>query len=98
MKTWGSGGIAPLFLTSAVDGDEWSATRLCRFTPRGPLDRRLGEPQSRSGRCGEEKNLALPEIEPRSSIPYPISIPTELSGLHRFRPFFSELCAINIKQ
>jgi hypothetical protein len=27
--------------------------------PRYPLDRRLGGPQSRSGRCGEEKNLAL---------------------------------------
>jgi hypothetical protein len=26
-------------------------------SPRYPLDRRLGEPQSRSGRCGEEKNL-----------------------------------------
>jgi hypothetical protein len=26
--------------------------------PWYPLDRRLGESQSRSGRCGEEKNLA----------------------------------------
>jgi hypothetical protein len=26
--------------------------------PRYPLDRRLGGPQSRYGRCGEEKNLA----------------------------------------
>jgi len=35
---------------------------------RYPLDRRLGEPQSRSGRGGEEKNilsLNLLEIEPR---------------------------------
>jgi hypothetical protein len=30
-----------------------------------PLDRKLDGPQSRSGRCGEEKNLfPLPEIEP----------------------------------
>jgi hypothetical protein len=29
------------------------------------LDRRLGKPQSLSGRCGEDKNLALPGIEPR---------------------------------
>jgi hypothetical protein len=62
MKTWGSGGIAPPFLTSALDGDEWSASRPGRFTlrgncPRYPLDRRLGGPQSRSGHYGEEKNL-----------------------------------------
>jgi hypothetical protein len=29
---WGSGGIDPLFLTSAVGG-EWSASRPGRFTP-----------------------------------------------------------------
>jgi hypothetical protein len=28
---WGSGGIAPPFLTSVLDGDEWSALRHCRF-------------------------------------------------------------------
>jgi hypothetical protein len=58
-----SGGIAPIFLTSALDAGEWSATRRCSFTPQGrspqyPLDRRLGGPRSRSGRRGEEKNLA----------------------------------------
>jgi hypothetical protein len=32
-----------------------------------PLDKRLGGPQSRSGRCGEKKNvLSLPENEPQS--------------------------------
>jgi hypothetical protein len=31
---WGSGGIAPSFLTSALDGGEWSASCPCRFTPR----------------------------------------------------------------
>jgi hypothetical protein len=31
--TWGSGGIAPPFLTSALDGGGWSASRPCRFTP-----------------------------------------------------------------
>jgi hypothetical protein len=38
---------------------------LCRRgkSLRYPLERRLGRPQSRSGRCGGEKNLALPEIE-----------------------------------
>jgi hypothetical protein len=29
----GSGGIAPLFLTSALDGGQWSASRLGRFAP-----------------------------------------------------------------
>jgi hypothetical protein len=37
-------------------------------SPWYPLDRRLGRPQSRSGRGGKEKNSQpLPEIEPRSS-------------------------------
>jgi hypothetical protein len=50
-----------IFLISALAGGEWSASRLGRFTPgkspHYPLDRRLGEPQSRSGRRGEEKIL-----------------------------------------
>jgi hypothetical protein len=33
MKTYGIGGIAPPFLTSSLDGGEWSASLLCRFTP-----------------------------------------------------------------
>jgi hypothetical protein len=33
MKTWGSGGMAPLFLTWALDGAEWSVSRLGRFYP-----------------------------------------------------------------
>jgi hypothetical protein len=49
---WGSGGIAPPFLTRALDGGEWSASRPCHFTPgeRAPLDT-LGGPQSRSESC-----------------------------------------------
>jgi hypothetical protein len=31
---WGSGGIAYTFLTSALDGSEWSASRPGRFTPK----------------------------------------------------------------
>jgi hypothetical protein len=30
---WGSGGIAPPFLTSALDAGELSVSRPCRFTP-----------------------------------------------------------------
>jgi hypothetical protein len=38
-------------------------------SPRYPLDRRLGGPQSRSGHSGKETNLTLPGIEPRASDP-----------------------------
>jgi hypothetical protein len=57
-------------LTSALVGGEWSASRSGRFTLQGksplyPLDRRLGGPQSRTGRGGEEKNSQIPPgIEP----------------------------------
>jgi hypothetical protein len=34
MKTWGSGGIAPPFLTLALDGGEQSASQPGHFTPR----------------------------------------------------------------
>jgi hypothetical protein len=55
-------------LTSALDGGEWSASRLGRFTPRERAPGthwRLSGPQSRSGRGGEEKNSQpSPEIEP----------------------------------
>jgi hypothetical protein len=67
---WGSRGIAPRILEL---GTRWR--RVVSFKPRQlypqrkstwyPLDRRLGEPQSRSGRGGEEKNsLPLPGPEP----------------------------------
>jgi hypothetical protein len=49
---------------------------------RYPLDRRLGGPQSQSGRRGEEKTLDPPGTRtttPWSSSPYPVAIPTELS-------------------
>jgi hypothetical protein len=63
-----------VFLTSALDGSEWSASRPDPFTPgvrapgRYPLHRMLGGPYSRPGPCGEENtSLLLPAIEPRSS-------------------------------
>jgi hypothetical protein len=50
------------FLTSALVAGEWSASRPGRFTPGGnspryPLDRRLGGPQSQYGLHGKEKFL-----------------------------------------
>jgi hypothetical protein len=65
-----------VYLTLALVGGEWSASRPGRFTPgeitRYPLNRGLGEPQNRSGRRGEEKNLASTRTRtstPRSSSP-----------------------------
>jgi len=60
MKTyWVAEAKLHAFLTSALEGDELSASRPCRFTYRVrapvPIDRRLGGPQSRSGRSGEQK-------------------------------------------
>jgi len=64
------------FLTLALDDGEWPASRPDRFTPGKrapwyyPLVRRLGRPQSRCGRGGEEKKSpSLPGIERRSSSP-----------------------------
>jgi hypothetical protein len=65
-----SGGVAPPFLTSPLDGGEWSASRPGHFNlgkrPLYPLDRRLNRLQSRSERWGIEKNfLTMPGIELR---------------------------------
>jgi hypothetical protein len=73
-----------LFLSSALDGGQWSPSCPSRFTsqeknPRYPLDRMLGGSQSRSGRCGEDKEFGMPGMEPEPSSPYPITIPTLLS-------------------
>jgi hypothetical protein len=46
-----------VFLASVLVGGEWSASRPGRFTPRYPLDRRLGGPHNLSGRHGKEKIL-----------------------------------------
>jgi hypothetical protein len=47
--------------------------------PHYPLDRRLGGPQSQSGRHGEEIDfLLLPAIEPLPFSLHPVAIPTEL--------------------
>jgi hypothetical protein len=78
MKTFGSGGTAPSFLTLALDGGEWLPSRTGRFTPE---ERALGTHWIRgwSGRCGEEKNLPLPAIEPRLSSPKPRLSPRKVS-------------------
>jgi hypothetical protein len=74
------------FLTSELDGREWLASRLGRFIPdkrthRYPLVMRLGGPQSRSGRGGEDKNPCPPSGELNLGRPdrHAVTILTELS-------------------
>jgi hypothetical protein len=62
---WGREGMAPPFLTSALDQDGFMH---CPLHPWGKsllflLDRKLVGPQSWSAYC-EEKNLSLLEIDP----------------------------------
>jgi hypothetical protein len=33
-RRWRSGGIIPSFLTSSLEGSEWSTSRPCRYTPK----------------------------------------------------------------
>jgi hypothetical protein len=51
MKTWEGGGVGSPFLTSALSGGGLSASRSGIFSPgkspRYPLGRKLGGPQSR---------------------------------------------------
>jgi hypothetical protein len=58
-------------VTSALEGGDWSASRPDRFNheekPHYTFDRLRG-PQSRIGRCGEEKIL-MPRQEPNSGRP-----------------------------
>jgi hypothetical protein len=62
-KTYGEVDVyIHVFLTSALVKGDWSDSLPCRFTPgerapRHPINRRLAEPQSQSGRGGEEKIL-----------------------------------------
>jgi len=56
------------FLTSALDEDDWSTSRLGRFSHRKEsrqLNRRLVWPHSQSGGLGEQKKkMSLPGFEP----------------------------------
>jgi hypothetical protein len=88
--SWGSGGIAPRIL--------WPWHQL-RFTPRPlylqgkslwyPLYRRLGGPQSRSGRGGEEKN-SQPEtasVDRERLVSWSIAMVENPVVGPKFRPF-----------
>jgi hypothetical protein len=58
MKAYGEVDIQiHIFLTSALDGAEWLASRPGLFTSRHPFDRRLDGPQNRRGQRGENSWL-----------------------------------------
>jgi hypothetical protein len=73
------------------------------FTPRSiyrrgnslqyKLNKKLGGPQSRFGSCGLENNLlALAGIEPRSSSPQSVALPTELYQLpSSIKAYFNDI-------
>jgi hypothetical protein len=62
-----------MFLTSALTGGEWLVLPPEK-EPRYPLDRRLGGPQSRSGRRGKEKILGSTETRnATSSVVQPVA-------------------------
>jgi hypothetical protein len=95
---WVSGGIIPRVVNV---GTRWKWVVSCTPGPlyspgKGrlyPLDKRLSGTQSRSGRGAEEKkiiSLPLPGIEPRSSIPYPVTL---LTDLPRFVFYLAEVYA-----
>jgi hypothetical protein len=65
MKTWGSGGIAPSFISLVLDGGDWSASCPIHFIPWGknlqyPLDRRLGRSQSWCVDTVEKRKTSCP--------------------------------------
>jgi hypothetical protein len=69
MKTCYNEPLGPLFLPSALNGGEWSASRPLRFITlvKSSLyssDRRFDGLQCRYGRCWEQKDLSLQEIKP----------------------------------
>jgi hypothetical protein len=71
---WKSGGIAPPFLTSALDGGEWSASRPLRVALRdiAPVVRCIGDwigPRARLDAVGTGKNCCsagnqIPVVQP----------------------------------
>jgi hypothetical protein len=80
---WGSGGIAPPFLTSSLYGSELSSSCSVHFAPveRTPGTDLVGGwvgPRSGLDPVKFRNILSFPGIEPRSTSPYPVAIPTEL--------------------
>jgi hypothetical protein len=76
---WGSGCIDPLFFTSALAGDEWSASRPGRFTPGTHWIGGWVDPRAGLDDLETRKFLTLPRLELR-----PLS-PARSQSLYRLR-------------
>jgi hypothetical protein len=77
MKTW-SGGIAPPFLTSVLDGDECSASHPSPFTPigRAPGTNWMGDwvgPRTGQDKVETRKIMPLPGLE-LQTLGYPVHV------------------------
>jgi hypothetical protein len=76
MKTWGSGGIAPPLLTSALDEGEWSDSRPSRVTAPEKAPGTLGREAEWALRAGLQAITSFPRKEtnpgrpPGSPSPY----------------------------
>jgi hypothetical protein len=85
MKTYGgSGCVTPPFLTSALDGGEWSASRPCRFIPRErvPGNHSIGGwagPRTGPESVQERKILRCRDSNLDRRARYHVAILTELS-------------------
>jgi hypothetical protein len=87
MKTYGGSEYIyiHLFLTSALDGGEWSASRPGRFTPgeRAPGTHWIGSwigPRTGLDNVERRKILPLPGLEPQ-----PLDHPSRSQSIHRLR-------------
>jgi hypothetical protein len=65
-------------------------------SPRYPSDRRLGGPQSRSGRYGEDKNFAT--AGNRTPAIQPVTIPTELCWLYMILHIYIYIFILQLKE
>jgi hypothetical protein len=98
----GSGGRAPPFLTSALDGGKWSASRPCSFTPEEtvPGTHCIGGwmgPRSDLDAVEKRKNLfPLLGIEPWPSSPQHVAIPTELYQFLEYRYYLWTLVPVSM--
>jgi hypothetical protein len=90
---WGIGGIAPPFLTSALDGDELSASFFSRFTPvEGVTGTHWigGWVVPRAGLDVMEKR-----IEPRPSSPDPVTVPGSWRSIYSYTYIKPKIITIN---
>jgi hypothetical protein len=97
MKTYGGVEVQPhAFLTSTLDGDEWSASRLGCFIPRerGPSTHWIGGwvglRASLEAVAKRKSSCPCPELKPGRPVHSLVTILTELSRLHACQHYFTK--------